>query len=192
MPTPSPLRSLIARLHGVTARLRTAWTNHSHAGVRLARSVDTGRGIRFGITDGARLEVGARTSLGGGGQIIASGGRIEIGQDVQIGPLCSLVARELISIGRDTLIAERVSIRDQDHAIHGGAGLIRQAGMSSAPVRIGADVWIGAGAVVLKNVSIGDGAVVGANAVVTRDVAAGAIVAGVPARQIGWRGEGRL
>ena len=185
------LRTLLGRASALALRLRTAWINHSHAGVALAATVRTGSGIRFTITDGARLRVGARCSLGRNGQIVAQGGLIDIAQDVQIGPMCTLVARHCISIGRDTLIAERVSIRDQDHALHGtGAALIRNSGMCVGAVRIGADVWIGAGAVVLRNVTIGDGAVVGANAVVTRDVAAGAIVAGVPARQIGWRDRG--
>lgn len=54
-----------------------------------------------------------------------------------------------------------------------------------APVVIGDRVFVGANAVVLMGVTIGDGAVVSAGAVVTRDVPAGVIVAGVPAREIG-------
>lgn len=46
------------------------------------------------------------------------------------------------------------------------------------------DVWIGAGAVILPNITIGEGAVIGANAVVTKDVEPYTIVAGVPARVI--------
>jgi maltose O-acetyltransferase len=49
-------------------------------------------------------------------------------------------------------------------------------------VRIGSDVWIGGGAIILPGVTIGDGAVIGAGSVVTRDVGAGLIVAGNPAR----------
>ena len=51
---------------------------------------------------------------------------------------------------------------------------------------IGDFVCIAQNVVVLKGVTIGKNAVVGANAVVTRSVEEGAIVAGVPARQIGW------
>jgi len=54
-------------------------------------------------------------------------------------------------------------------------------------VTTGNDVWIGHNAVVMKNVTIGDGAVVAAGAVVTHDVAPYEIVGGVPARHMGWR-----
>jgi maltose O-acetyltransferase len=50
------------------------------------------------------------------------------------------------------------------------------------PVRIGRDVWIGGGAIILPGVTIGDGALIGAGSVVTRDVGAGVMVAGNPAR----------
>ena len=50
------------------------------------------------------------------------------------------------------------------------------------PVRIGSDVWIGGGAIILPGVTIGDGAIIGAGSVVTRDVGAGVTVTGNPAR----------
>ncbi|MFN7341358.1 MAG: serine O-acetyltransferase [Opitutia bacterium] len=49
---------------------------------------------------------------------------------------------------------------------------------------VGSDVVVGAGAVILGGISIGDGAVIGANSVVTRDVAPGSTVVGAPARPI--------
>ena len=53
------------------------------------------------------------------------------------------------------------------------------------PVRIGCNVWIGGGAIVLPGITIGDDAVIGAGSVVTKDVVAGATVVGNPARQVG-------
>ncbi|MEW5726856.1 MAG: DapH/DapD/GlmU-related protein, partial [Pseudomonadota bacterium] len=55
------------------------------------------------------------------------------------------------------------------------------------PVRIGNDVWIGAAAMILDGVTIGDGAVVAAGAVVTREVPPYAIVGGNPAKVIRYR-----
>ncbi|MBQ3301685.1 MAG: maltose O-acetyltransferase, partial [Eggerthellaceae bacterium] len=52
------------------------------------------------------------------------------------------------------------------------------------PVRIGNDVWVGAGAIILAGVTIGDKAVIGAGSVVTRDVPERVVVAGSPARVI--------
>lgn len=56
-------------------------------------------------------------------------------------------------------------------------------------IQIGNDVWIGARAIILDGVKIGDGAIVGAGAVVTRDVPAYAVVAGVPAKVLRYRFE---
>jgi maltose O-acetyltransferase len=50
------------------------------------------------------------------------------------------------------------------------------------PIRIGRNVWIGGGAIILPGVSIGDDALIGAGSVVTRDISAGAVAFGNPAR----------
>ncbi|MCI7178857.1 MAG: acyltransferase [Bacteroidales bacterium] len=50
------------------------------------------------------------------------------------------------------------------------------------PINIGRDCWIGAGAIILPGVTIGDGSVVAAGAVVNQNVAANVMVAGVPAK----------
>lgn len=61
--------------------------------------------------------------------------------------------------------------------------------VGNSKVRIGNDVWIGANAVILPGVTVGDGAVIAAGAVVTKDVKPYSIVGGVPAKLIKYRFE---
>ncbi len=58
---------------------------------------------------------------------------------------------------------------------------------TSKTVKVGHDTWIGHGAIVMPNVTIGDGAIVGAGAVVTKDIPPYAIVTGVPSEVIKYR-----
>jgi maltose O-acetyltransferase len=91
-----------------------------------------------------------------------------------------------VVVGPHTLLAPGVFITDHAHR-HARGRRHDEQGTESRPVVIGSDVWVGAKAIVLPGVTIGDGAVVGAGAVVTRDVEPYAIVVGVPARPVGER-----
>jgi acetyltransferase-like isoleucine patch superfamily enzyme len=93
-----------------------------------------------------------------------------------------------VQIGDDTRVAAQVKIYAFDHGLLPDQ-LIREQPVRSRGVRIGRDVWIGAGAGITDGVCVGDHAVVGMGAVVTRDVPDWAIVAGCPARVIGDRRE---
>lgn len=119
----------------------------------------------------------------------ANAGNIRLGNASHIGANCSLWAgqtRGMITAGNNLLLGPNVTITAANYDFHAGTPVTRQP-MTEQPVTIGNDVWIGANAVVLPGVALGDGAIIGAGAVVTRNIEAGAVVAGSPAKAIGQR-----
>jgi maltose O-acetyltransferase len=141
------------------------------------------------IAIGARVEFGWPTSMGfhsGYGHVEASvpGSRVVIGDDVQINnDVCIKSEGPGIEIGDHALIGSGVWIYDSDfHDLHPERRRGGQAAMGR--VVLERNVFVGDGARILKGVTIGADAVVGAGSVVTRDVPAGAIVAGNPARVV--------
>ena len=108
------------------------------------------------------------------------GFNIRMGEGVFLNFNCVILDVCEVVIGDRTQIAPGVQILTADHPREPAA---RATGQEfGRPVRIGRNVWIGAGALILPGVAIGDDAVVGAGSVVTRDVPAGATVVGNPAR----------
>lgn len=118
--------------------------------------------------------------------IYGDGKSILVGDRVFIGACCEFNIRVKIQIGSDCLIASGCRFIDHDHGI-GLDKLMREQAGPEAPIRIGANVWIGVNAVILKGVTIGDGAIVAAGAVVTKSIPQNEIWAGVPAKKIGSR-----
>ena len=87
-----------------------------------------------------------------------------------IGHNSVLVSRERIQIGDDCMLAAFCYVLDVDHEFADPKKTMREQGLRIEPVIIGNDVWVGAGSIILRGVTIGDGAVVAANSVVTKDV----------------------
>ena len=123
-----------------------------------------------------------KTHFGPGAFIVTGTGGTLIINDSYIGPNCVIVAKEFIEIGKYCSIAEMVVIRDQDHKY--GENLIRNSGEVTGRITIGENVWIGAKATLLKNISIGCNSVIGANSLVNKSFPTGSVIAGVPAREI--------
>ncbi len=108
------------------------------------------------------------------------GYNISIGDGSFMNFNCVVLDVVQVTIGHRTQIGSAVQILAADHPRD--PKLRARLLEFGRPVSIGSNVWIGSGAIILPGVSIGDDAVIGAGAVVTRDVPAGAIAVGNPAR----------
>ena len=106
---------------------------------------------------------------------------VTLGDDVDLARGVTLTGSGPIAIGARTLVGYGARIISSNHVIP-QEGRIFDAGHEHLPVTIGRDCWIGANAIILPGVTVGEGAVIAAGAVVTKDVPAKGIAGGVPAR----------
>jgi acetyltransferase-like isoleucine patch superfamily enzyme len=117
-------------------------------------------------------------------------GYLIIGDHSSIHPHCQLMAyREPVIIGRHVMIAANCAFYSYDHGTAIDRPIREQPLLSKGPIVVKDEAWISTGVIVLSGVTIGEGAIVGAGSVVTRDVPAGAIAAGNPAKIIKMRSE---
>jgi maltose O-acetyltransferase len=112
----------------------------------------------------------------------------EIGQDVHIGEDLIIVddlkdKTNYLSIGDRVAVSPRVTF--VLHTKPNWSRIANYVNSRKGRITIDQDAWIGAGAVILPDVEIGEGAVVGANSVVTRGVEPYTVVGGIPAKKIG-------
>lgn len=157
-----------------------------HPSARFGSGCDIRRGLHVTFGPTGRLEVGADCVLDRHLTLEVIGS-MSFGAGTIFGHHCTVGAKQSVVIGENCLIAEMVSIRDNDHVFSDPLVPYKIQGHSCEPVVLGDNVWLGTRVVVTKGVSIGSGAVVGAGSVVTSDIPAGAIFAGVPARLIRQR-----
>ena len=142
------------------------------ANVQLSSAIKFGTGStikQFAIisTSVGQIILGKECNLGQFSIIATKNKDVLIGDYVRIGPHVNIIASNRIFKRRDIPILKQ--------------------GIVEKGIKIGNDVWIGAGSSILDGVNIGDGAVIAAGAVVNRDVPPYSIVGGVPAKVIGQR-----
>lgn len=106
--------------------------------------------------------IGRKCGVRPGTELSANEGILQLGDDVFINRNCVLAAHEKITVGNRTTIGPGVYIYDHDHD---GLG-----GYRTAPVKIGENVWIGSGCIILKGVTIGDGSIIAAGSVISKNV----------------------
>ena len=144
--------------------------------MRGKNSLDGGRGLTTGHA--------CRFDLVGDKKTLFIGNNCEIGDNVHI------VAHKSVKIGHNVLMASKIFISDTNHGIYSGDNqdspktVPNSRSLTTAPVEIGNNVWIGEKSSIMPNVKIGKGVIIGANSVVTKDIPDYAIVAGSPAKII--------
>lgn len=106
-------------------------------------------------------------------------GDVVIGENTRIGIHCTVIGP--VTIGNHVNLAQGIVVTALNHNFKDITLPIDKQGVSTNPVIIGDDVWIGANAVILPGVTIGRHVVIAAGAVVTKDVPDNCIVGGVPA-----------
>lgn len=112
------------------------------------------------------------------------GGSIELGEQVLLGQACTIHGHGGVVIGEFVLIGAHTCVFSNNHKYDGLPELIQRQGEERFQTVIGRNTWIGASCVILAGVSIGENSVIGAGAVVSKDIPAGSLAVGVPARVI--------
>lgn len=163
--------------------LRRLYVRVAYPGIRLGAGVTIARGARLRAFDNGTIWIGRGTHIGEGALVEASRGHLIVGEKCHVGRGSVIVCIKAIEIGMGGLIAEYVTIRDQDHR-HGDCGPPRPDEMISTPIWIGDQVWLGAKVTVTRGSRIAPRAVVGAGAVVTGHLDRSGTYAGVPARRL--------
>jgi acetyltransferase-like isoleucine patch superfamily enzyme len=162
---------------------RFRWWQLNLAGAQLPHVVRSDASFFYGEASGFTCGKDAQICLGAR-LTVRPPGRLTIGDRFFINHYAIIDCHKQIEIGNDVKVGPHVYVGDFDHDLGMGSGPEISSETVSQPVSIGNHVWIGAQAVVLKGVTIGEGAVVAAGAVVTHDVPTMTIVGGIPARVI--------
>ena len=178
--------------HYIVQRLIGRATCRLHPDAFLAHSAR----IRNALGDSEKIAIGSHSHVRGELMILGHGGRITIGERCYVGVGTRIWSGASIDIGNRVLISHSVNIFDNlSHPIRAAErheqakqiftlGHPRKLSLDDRPIKICDDAWIGACAMVMRGVTIGEGGIVAAGAVVTKDVPAYSIVAGNPATVI--------
>jgi acetyltransferase-like isoleucine patch superfamily enzyme len=149
--------------------------------------------IRNNRGSSSKIIIGCHTHMAGELFLFPHGGEITIGEWCFIGEGTRIWSSASVKIGNRVNISHSVNIFDsRTHPLRAVErfeqvkailkhGHPREISLGESPVTICDDAWVGAGAIVLRGVTVGEGAIVGAGSVVTKDVQPYSIVAGNPA-----------
>ena len=154
-------------------------TGEGQLAVGIRHRTDVYNPSLFSLSDNSRLIINGQFKIFTGCRVeVSPHAKLELGSG-SMNNSCQIACYHNIKIGHGVAVGEGVCIWDSDgHTILGSGHEMSQ------PIEIGNHVWIGIKSTILKGVKIGDGAVIAAGSLVNKDVPAGALVGGVPAKII--------
>jgi len=135
--------------------------------------------VRMDTPPYRRFSLGRRSVVESYACINNAVGDVIIGDHTRIGLHCTIIGP--VNIGNHVNLAQGITVTALNHNFADGELRIDQQGVSTQPVSIGDDVWIGTNAVILPGVTIGKHVVIAAGAVVTKDIPDNSLAMGVPA-----------
>lgn len=147
---------------------------HKRKGVILGRKVNVFHTARLSAKKGGKIVVGHNSLLNENVFLCASGGTIDIGDNVSINRNSIIVCKSKVIIGSGSSLGPNVCIYDHNHRI--GKNGFYKSEFTVGAITIGKNVWIAANCTILKGVTIGDNSIIGAGCVVSLDVPANTLV----------------
>ena len=157
-------------------RLLAPLYQHRGCGSKIYRSV------RMDTPPYRRFSLGQKSVIESYSCINNAVGDVIIGDHTRIGLHNTIIGP--VTIGSHVNLAQGITVTALNHNFEAPERRIDEQGVSTQQVTIGDDIWIGANAVVLPGVTVGNHCVIAAGAVVTKDVPPHSLVAGVPAKII--------
>ncbi len=154
----------------------------SPPGVERAPGARVGRHVVLVASGGGRIVLGPAAVLGARCELRAAPGAVIV-VDGTLDDGCRLVAHAAITVEAGARLGQECALIDVDPVFEDPERPVREQGVRAAPIRVGARAVLGPGVAVVRGVTVGAGATVLARSVCTRDVPAGARVAGTPAHR---------
>jgi acetyltransferase-like isoleucine patch superfamily enzyme len=171
----------IDRSARVSLGVRLELSRSTHNALVIGAHTRVARGAQFSLRDGT-VSIGANSVVRRMATFQVSG-QVEIGAEVLVSTGVVVHCEQSVEVGDQSVLSEYTTVADSRH-VRTPPGVPIHHSTTSAPVRVGSNVWVASHVVITSGVTIGDQAIVGGGAVVTKDVPEWWLAAGNPARLV--------
>jgi len=169
-------------------RLRFTVEPRTHSAIRVAPGCKIGDDVRI-VLQGGTLVLGQAVDVRAR-CVFGVGGRLEFGGRNVVSYGSTFHCDDAITVGYMASLAEYCTLADVSHT-HDGPHEFHGDNVTTSPIDVGENAWLGAKVTVARGVHIGSRSIIGANSVVVKDVPAGHLASGVPAQVVRPVGAGR-